>query len=260
LEPEVKPNPFPKFEGNVVRIAIPLEVTGLSVQDLVSLKSFGFEMVTTTGLHFAEQTRRTGAKPNFTSLSGFITSTQGDSPTYHLIVFMERSLYDRVARLSLTLKGQFATEFHRSAARTALRIDARTGVPNFGQCAVSLVTARAYEDEMLRVACESPVSFPQTQVMLTDTNTGRHREELLGGALNTVSYPRATWLSPVNRREAFFHLTSIDDSRAVSQWRLPTTTLDHYRLEVEPQPLVGNVVVEYQLPGIDLKRYTAAER
>ena len=256
LEPDANLKPFPHFPKNVVLISIPVEVTGLSALDHATLKSLGFELVTTMGLHFSQPTRRTGAKPNFTSLYGFITSTGGDSPSYHLILNMEQSLYDRVATLPVKLKGQLAAEVHRNAMPTALKIDARTDVPNFGKCAVSRVSARTYQDEMLRVACESPNSFPQTQMVLTDTSTGRSRDEPLGGAVTRVSYPTSTWLSSINLREAFFHLTT----QADSEWKLPLAILNHYRLEVEPQPSVGKVVADYELAGIDLRRYTPAGR
>jgi hypothetical protein len=70
-----------------------------------------------------------------------------------------------------------------------------------------------------------------------------------------ASYPTNTWLSPVNRREAFFHLTYRDVSQPEMHWQVPASILTHYLVEIEPQPLIGQQIVEYNLSRIELSKY-----
>jgi hypothetical protein len=109
--------------------------------------------------------------------------------------------------------------------------------------------------DLFRVACESPRDLALTRTILTDTSSNRHWDGRLGDAVSNVTYPRNTWLSPMNRGESFFHLTFQDANQPGSEWQVPAEVLDHCRIEIEPQPLTGKTVVAYELPNIVLSRF-----
>ena len=254
LEPGPKLNANFSLQRDVSGISIPIAMTGLLPNDHLRFQSLDFAIDTENGVRFSGDGHRKGLSHSHPVLA-FISATEDQSPKYNLILELERSIYSRVVSHLVTLKGHLVLEEHRSVTRLALSNRARTDLPNFGKCAVSLASEHRYQDDMLRAACESPGKLPQARGVLTDPTTGRQWDELLGGSVTRVSYPRNTWLSPVNRREVFFHLTSRDTSQPEMRWQVPASILGHYLLEIEPQPLVRRTVVEYSLSGIELSRY-----
>ncbi len=259
LEPGPKLDSTFSSRPNVKSISIPIAITGLSnnlSNDELRFEPLDFEIDTEDGIRFTEKaSRRKGPRQNPPSVFALISSTKDHPLNYRLILTVERSIYSRIVSHPVTLKGHSVLEEHRTSTRLPLSNRVRTDLPAFGKCAISPVGAGRFEDEMLRVACESPGNFPQTHVVLTDTSTGRQWDELLGGSVTMASYPTNTWLSPVNRREAFFHLTYRDVSQPEMHWQVPASILTHYLFEIEPQPLIGRQIVEYNLSRIELSKY-----
>jgi len=63
----------------------------------------------------------------------------------------------------------------------------------------------------------------------------------------------------LNRSEAYFQLTSVDDTHPGNWWRVPQETLQHYRIDAEVWRITGTTVVGYELPGIELSRFVVKQ-
>jgi hypothetical protein len=74
--------------------------------------------------------------------------------------------------------------------------------------------------------------------------------------MSSAFYPTETWVSPVNRRQTFFHIVDHDrTSSPGSQWLVPDSALPGSRVEITPQHEAGCSLVQFEATGIDLSRY-----
>ena len=230
-----------------VAVSIPIEIAGLN-QGVARYPQLDFE-IAGPGIHFRVARGPMRDSPVFAAIG-----TRGGQ--YHLDMLMEPAVYKSAARLPVTLKGHFAAVETNRAGGYSLSDSQRAGL---GRCTDSITEDRLYREGGLRVACESPNAIPRARLALTDTSTGRHWDAMLGEARGFVTYPAVTWLSPVNRSEAYFQLTSRDAGRQGDWWLVPRTTLEHYKLDLTTEHVVGTAVVGYELPGIELSRYLAKD-
>jgi hypothetical protein len=71
-----------------------------------------------------------------------------------------------------------------------------------------------------------------------------------------LPYPPTTWLSPLNRRDTFFHLTTEDVSdREDSRWLVPNEVMAIARLGVDSEAAVVCTVRSYEISGVALSRF-----
>jgi hypothetical protein len=268
-----KPDPVGYYSaGNTVNLAIPIEIDVNGTQHHFRLARLALEINAPGGLHFRAGRVNPGRKPP-SFVAGAVNS-QPRPPWFlaspgafggtrfpdtrlpdFLIMTMERSVYNRVARIPVTVTGQFLLEGYRRTAVTTVPNNARTIVPDLGMCGSSTSGGGLFREDMLVLSCESPEEIPLTSVALTDISTGLQWQGGLRTAVTNVPYPSNTWLSPMRRGEAFFQLNSGDVSRPGSQWQAPLAILGHYRFEVDPQPVVGLAAVDFEFRGIELSRF-----
>ncbi len=98
---------------------------------------------------------------------------------------------------------------------------------------------------MLRVACESPASIPfGSQIRLASQEPNPSRPEYLGGATTYSPHPQFAWLSPLDRRDAFFHFP---DSAILAR--------HSGVIEVLPYAPQGAYVLRYELANLALDSY-----
>ena len=71
-----------------------------------------------------------------------------------------------------------------------------------------------------------------------------------------MSYPRITWLSPLNHKDTFFHLTDPETAGLQgSKWLVPQDVVANTQLEVSPERMEGCAVIGYDLPDVSLSRF-----
>ena len=245
---------FPPRAG--VSVSIPVDIAALAPQSAMTYSQLDFE-IDGPGIRLRADPGGVGMGKTPSLFAVIGRSEEGSS---HLNVMMERGVYASASRGPVILKGHFQVSEMAGWVRHALSEPGRTAVADLGQCGASVTAERLYREGGLRVVCESPETLPRTRVTLTDSVTGRHWEGLMGGSRSFVTYPTLTWLSPVNRSEAYFQLSSRTPNGPGEQWLIPQSTLEHFRLEAETQRVVGTRVVGYELKGIDLSRYVARDR
>ncbi len=107
---------------------------------------------------------------------------------------------------------------------------------------------------MLKILCESPSDVPRTLITLRAPATGQEWKAALGDSTTFFRGPRGAWLSPLNRRETFFHLG--DGPRGLgTQCQVPAAVLDAARITVQPEPLIGYAAVVSRFEGVRLANY-----
>jgi hypothetical protein len=111
---------------------------------------------------------------------------------------------------------------------------------------------------MLDAFCESPDEIPlRVQVRLADATTGRVWKQHLGDAMSVMAYPVRTWLSPLNRRQTFFHLTDELRNEAGDQWLAPRSVLSSGKVGFIPLRAAGYEILKYQIPDVKLDNFGA---
>ena len=103
---------------------------------------------------------------------------------------------------------------------------------------------------MLKILCESPSDVPRTLITLRAPRPARNEgKKALGDSTTFFRGPRGAWLSPLNRRETFFHLG--DGPRGLgTQCQVPAAVLDAARITVQPEPFIGYAAVVSRFEGV----------
>jgi hypothetical protein len=105
------------------------------------------------------------------------------------------------------------------------------------------------------VMCESPTAIPLwTKVDFVSSASGQRWPQRLADSMTHVSYPTQTWLSPVNRRQTFFHVID-GPAREGDRWRVPRAELPVGKIQLTPMRETGCVIVRVDARDIDLRPY-----
>jgi hypothetical protein len=256
VTPELLRN-YSHFQATAATIAIPIDLTGAPAGVSARFNQLAFELEGSEGDRH-EMSLPTTMGPSATpTLSVWLHPYE--QPSWQ-IVRMDRALYNRLQNRTVRIRGDIVANFYRSGSATTLPFAERRAVSGVGTCSSLLVAA--WREELIRVDCESPSEIPiPTFVRLIDTKTRRDWRALLGDSGTVMPYPRLTWLSPVNRRSTFFHVSTQDLSeREGSKWLVPEQVISTAEIEITPQPLSGCTVVNYELKDVPLNRFQIATR
>jgi hypothetical protein len=133
----------------------------------------------------------------------------------------------------------------------------QTDIPGFGRCSASVGNPiYTGAGRMLKVICEAPGQLPGfAHVVLVDSQTGRewkwkHR---LGDSYNVRPIPAMDWLSPLQRRQTFFHIVENESNRAGDRWLVPASVVPRSQIRIEPSVADGCANVAYSLEVPDLR-------
>lgn len=235
------------FVRNGVAVAIPLSMTNAPSRQEGRFQQLSFELIEPNGIHHkAEQVApRSNGAPLLANI--------GD-PDWEILT-LERSLFQRLADVPVTLRGYLTVQRLVDRPPVSIPASGPVSVADRSHCFRGDVDGGLLRENGLRVVCESPAGLSDNMIRLTDTKTGHAWEHGLGMAMSFVTYPRSTWLSPVERKEAFYQLTAMDTTRPGSQWMVPNDIGTHSRLEVVPRALAGQSATSFELRGIRLRRY-----
>ena len=139
----------------------------------------------------------------------------------------------RVKDRRVRVAGSFGLGYCVRGETTTLLPDGSPRLTGAGRCTVSTVEDRLSEP-LLKVFCESPRGIPPATITLRDQRSGRVWQQGLNSAFTYGSGPNRTWLSPLHRAQAFFHLTRSADTSPSSQWLVPAESVAAARLEITP--------------------------
>ena len=225
---------------NIVQVALPIAVSGISGTDDVRFKAVSVEV---TGLD--GQPYPIVALPN------------GERSDW-LVLQFDRLVLDKLANGVVTLRGRFEVSQHRLGQTTAVPLGATRMVPGIGRCSSAMIERpNLYQESLIKVLCESlePIS-PRTGIRLSQPDVRKEWNQHLGDSAPFASGPRETFLSPLYRLQTFFQIASKrSDTSAGDWWIVPETALSNSNLAITPEATVAWALVNLEEPQVRLRDY-----
>jgi hypothetical protein len=238
---------LPRFPGRSEAAAIPVAISGMPAGGRISLLPLDVAVSCGEGIEW----RTTLAPRDPRSIEAYLW-LQDQQIGWQII-----ALDPAVARASkCTVIGEAAVSLYQSSPGTSIAVGAGPEyVRGVGRCSDFMVSGNRSE-EMLKVMCESPEKkAPLAQVILSATSGGRDWKHRLADSMPTVPYINSTWLSPVHRRQTFFHLVEGRPTHEGSRWLVPRDDLDGAIITIAPEHLSGCGVIRYELRDLDLRQF-----
>ena len=246
---------YPPFHDASVMIAIPIELAGAPAGIPARFNQLAFEIEGSEGDRYEMRLPAMIGPPEKPLLAVWLH--RYDQTSWQ-IIRMDRAIYNRLQKAKVRIRGNIVANFYRVGShRVALH--ARRIVPEVGTCSSLQVSGWSPGEELIRVDCESPAEIPSpTVVRLIDPNTRREWPGQLGDSITAAPYPRLSWLSPINRRSTFFHVTTQDVSREGSRWLVPKKAVSIAEFEITPQPMTACTLATYEFSDVLLSRFQIA--
>jgi len=236
----------------VVTVAIPIELSGIPGGVQARCEQLGLEIASPRG-DLYRATASPYARPQGNSFQSSIFPPDRN-PAWQ-IFRLDRSLYDRIKDERVKVVGKAGAAFYRAGEPLWLPVGSGAAAPGFWRCS-SVLTEDPLGREMLKVVFESPSSIPLlTRVRLVETAAGTEWNQRLGDSMTNIHYPTRTWLSPLVRRQTFFHIIDTPDPSAGAGWLVPRAALPAARLAVFPEYAAGCTVLTYQMADLRLSDF-----
>jgi hypothetical protein len=237
----------------VVDIALPIHVSGLPQDAIVRFSQLSLEISTASGDRY-EAGFFSRSNPSWEISLQALLWPWDQTPSYQILT-VAPAVYARIKDGPVSIHGKMVAEFHRRGTAALIPVGKRASAPGLGKCVSTVDEEPVLQRSGLNVECESPGEIPYpTYVTLLHPETGRNWRQGLGNASMAVGYPRNTWLSPLNRRNTFFQLTSEEDW-VKGSYLVPRETLSGAVLQVVPEPVTGRAIIEYEWSGVTLSKF-----
>jgi len=246
----------------IVLAAVPVALSGVSDTQEIRCNVLSAEMTGPNAQRY--RTPPKTARGSFQKMD-FDASLlpYGRRPSW-LLLRLRRAALNEIANGPVTLRALVEVSLHRAGPTTWLATGAPQAVPGLGRCSSQMVeSANVYQGSMLKVFCESPYPIsPATEVRLWQPGTGAEWKQHLGDSAPVVSGPRESLLSPLNRLQTFFQLTSEAGYRSPGgRWMVPREALLNAKLAIVPDTVTAWSTADIELPDLHLGDYVLkAER
>ena len=160
-----------------------------------------------------------------------------------------------------TIQGKAAvTVWQPGPERRLASINGFADVPGLGHCYSSRVEP-AHGGQLLKVVCETPGDIPLlTNIRLYDPTTGQEWQHRLGDSYTDVRYPSEDFLSPLTRRQTFFHIVREASNHPGDRWTVPEESVARSQFVLSAFQLAGCRQIEYEIGGVHLRRHIAKVR
>ena len=240
-----RPPEYQLRPGRAVTLAIPVTTPGWPADNLATIGPVSLELETAQGEHIQGEWPSPNRPNQSIRLEGYlVTMPDPPKPASWQMLYLHPDLYRRLRSGPVKLRAHVLVEFLRPLPPVKLHSSVRTNVPGVGTCASDVLPGYGAH-QMLRVACESPAWIPfGSQIRLVSQESNPSRPEYLGGATTYLPHPQFAWLSPLHRRDAFFHFP---DSAILAR--------HSGAIEVMPYAPRGAHVVSYELADLALDSY-----
>jgi hypothetical protein len=238
--------------GELVAVALPVQVGGVDNTGIVAAEQISIR-VSPAGQEQWEQRK----KSDFMTRAS-LTSHWGPGASWQVLMLDRRQL---TSSAPTRVEGRATVRPFRMLPPVELPPTfAHRDVPGLGRCSAS-IGSDTFTGRMLKVMCESPGKVPgSVRVVLKDPQTGNERVQVLGDSYRGRAIPVLDWLSPIQRRQTFFHLVEADSGRPGDRWLVPASALPRSRLRIEPAVAEGCANVEYAFDVDDLRKWIVPPR
>jgi hypothetical protein len=240
--------------SNRVTVAIPVAIKGMLAGALFRVEGLGSTVSSPAGLRYRAATRAN--YQNFDRIpfenSFFPAGTVTDRGWLYLR--FDRAAFDQLKNSGVEIEGNLGVTAYRFGQTSWMGVNTTANTPVNGRCTSSVVE-NTWSEGLLKVECESPSEIPlPTSIRVWQPETGRDWNERLGNGRPSVSLPRSTWLSPLDRRQAYFQIAE-EPKGSGSQWLVPRIALDSVKIAVTPEITTGYSVLKYDLRDLALNNY-----
>lgn len=233
---------LPKQLGRA-NAAISMALTGLRDSTRVRLP-YGWELLDSEGNQYRPQIAQWPGQ-------GVPCCTFSD---WRILAF-DPPVYQRIRNSQVDIKGTLVVDYYRGQTSAPARFDESLTIAGVIKCSTEIQIRDNPADEGLSVRCESPNPLPPVQVKLRDAEGGREWQNYLSGRSRS-SVTWLTWLSPLNRGNAYFQPTDEEHYRpGGGAWGVPREVMRTLSITATPEFPEGTAVVHYDIPNIKLSQY-----
>jgi hypothetical protein len=237
---------------------LPIKVSSAAGDTAVYFEALGMEITANDGRRWAMLSRPSrGGLPRQPDAVSAHVVLPPEKQNGWMLIHLDHPVQSQIAGKLVRISAQFtATSFSRGST-TVLNVDEPyAGAAGIGRCTTQIVRQFYSRENLLKVMCESPRDIPlPTNADLVQPSTGSRWHQRLGDARTAVTYPADQWLSPVNRRQTFFHIIDGPEQGKGSQWLVPRSALAGARIELTPEHDRGCGIVAFEAVDIDLRSY-----
>jgi len=238
---------------SVVTLAIPIEVSGIPDGVQARCEQLGLEIASPRGDLYRAAALSRYVRPQGNTFQASI-SPYDRNPAWQ-ILRLDRSLYDRIKDERVKLTGKVGAVLYRGGEPAWMPVGSSVSAPGLGRCS-NILSEDPLGEEMLKVVCESPSPIPLlARVRLVEPVAGTEWNQRLGDSMPNLYYPTRTWLSPLDRRQTFFHITDMPNPQAGSRWLVPRDALPAARLVVFPERAGGCRALTYEMADLRLRDF-----
>jgi hypothetical protein len=252
---ETLPDRFPRYNltSTMMSLALPIQISGLPQADLTESVQLSLDIRTERGERYEAISTPYSTQPVKTRLTATVWPV--DQPPSYQIVMVDRAVYERVKGSPVSIDGRILAEFHQRGTATRIPVEKAEDAPGLGKCASAVGDGGFYQGNGLSATCESPDEIPNpTYVTLEAPGMELLWRRGLSTFGRAASYPRNTWLSPLNRRNAFIPVVPKEDW-AKGTGAVPQEDLAGAVLEIVPEPVVGLAILEFHWKGVVLSKF-----
>jgi hypothetical protein len=233
--------PYRDSPGPMRQIYIPVQITGAPEGD-VRFQQIRFVIRTASGETWMMKPIST--EPGLTA----------QILREYQIIAMPHDMFARALQEPITVEATLAALVMAGDATTILSHSPPTNIPRLGRCMSGLADLG-----LLRVLCESPEAPPRAAVVLRRGMETFGRQQMLGDSAPYLRYPLFLWLSPLHRRQTFFHIREYVSPEPGNQWLVPASALDGSELVLTHATEVRRIISYYRLGPFRLTDYLRPE-
>ena len=260
VTPRNEPRPDPNFGLRIAYVAIPITASG--VPDGVKMREepLSFEIVAPRGEGWKMPTLPESGPLGGATVDGGLWFD--DRNAGWCTVILGRSVWEQIRNLKVTLRGKLAATFFRERKLIWIPVEPEyRPVPGLGRCsAVFNPNSDRMGQNLLKVVCESPSDIPiLAQVKLVEAAGGREWNQKLGDSIPGMDHPIQTWLSPLHRRETFFHVVAGAPRGEGSQRLVPESVLTTAKIGLASQEETGCATVRYEFRDVQIQDFAVKE-
>lgn len=247
-------NPPARFPFAIRTIRVPVRLEGIQTEGQVTAEILSLQVNDARDFHWVFNPRAAYATRPGPREAGFWIA---DGRLGWLTIRMLKTTYEALKDARIHVQGVAAVNEYVSSTRTSMPLygparDARS----VGRCASQLTenTTNPYGGEMLKVLCESPEPLPRrVDIQLSSASYAEPWRQFLGDAAGPLTYPAINWLSPLHRRQTFFHVSPRPLDQPSGRYLVPKGALQDAQLTFIPWRESRRLVVPFSFSNLSLK-------